>query len=77
LEREVDFLVARNGKPWFLVEVKTSDTQISSHLRYFHDRLSPEHGFQVVMEADYIAADCFEHKAPVWVPARTFLSQLP
>jgi predicted AAA+ superfamily ATPase len=76
-QREVDFLVARDGKPWFLVEVKSSDTVLSPHLRYFYDRLSPAHAFQVVMEADYAAADCFEHKTPVWVPARTFLSQLP
>ena len=29
---EVEFLVAKNGKPWFLVEAKTEDTKISSAL---------------------------------------------
>ena len=34
-------------------------------------------GFQVVLEADYVKADCFAAKQrPIVVPARTFLSQL-
>ena len=32
---------------------------------------------QVVLEADYVDADCFAHQgSPLMVPARTFLSQL-
>ena len=34
-KREVDFLVARDGTPWFIVEVKSSDTHPSPSLGYF------------------------------------------
>ena len=37
-KREVDFLVVRDGKPWFLVEVKQSDDKGSKSLDYFQDR---------------------------------------
>ncbi len=32
--------------------------------------------FQVVMDADFVNTDCFQHTTPIKVPARTFLSQL-
>lgn len=38
--REVDFLLCRENKPWFLVEVKISEDRISSNLRYFTRRFS-------------------------------------
>ena len=76
-KREVDFLVARDGKPWFLVEVKQSDGRISKTLEHFQRQLGAPLAFQVVIEAEYIDADCFaERRGPVVVPARTFLSQL-
>src|ERR1700732_529601 len=34
-KREVDFLVVRDRNPWFLVEVKLSDTALSPWLGYF------------------------------------------
>jgi len=34
-KREVDFLVIKDSKPWFLVEVKSSDTKLCRHLAYF------------------------------------------
>ncbi len=37
--REVDFLLTRNSKPWFLVEAKISETRISDTLKYFSQRL--------------------------------------
>ena len=76
-KREVDFLVARDGKPWFLVEVKQHSESISPALRYFQQQLSAPLAFQVVLDADYVDADCFTKiGAPIVVPARTFLSQL-
>jgi hypothetical protein len=43
-----------------------------------HERGPPPHAFQVVGDADYVAADCFARPGePLVVPARTFLSQLP
>ena len=76
-KHEVDFLVARDGKPWFLVEVKQRDESISPSLKYFQQQLASPFAFQVILDMDYIDADCFARPgAPVVVPARTFLSQL-
>ncbi len=76
-KREVDFLVAKDRRPWFLVEVKRGGNQrLSDSLRYFQKQTGATHAFQVVMDAEYVARDCFEHSDPVLVPGRTFLSQL-
>jgi len=76
-KREVDFLVTRDKKPWFLVEVKLSEKDnISKNLFYFQEKLKTKHAFQVVFDMEYVARDCFSHSAPVIVPAQTFLSQL-
>ena len=76
-KREVDFVVARDRKPWFLVEVKNRDESMSGTLEYFQDQLKAPFAFQVVMEADYEDADCFARpRGPVVVPSKTFLSQL-
>jgi len=76
-QREVDFVVVRDGKPWFLVEVKSNDDQLSPSLKYYQDQLNAPFAFQVLLEADFVKADCFaaSHQ-PLVVPARTFLSQL-
>lgn len=76
-KREVDFLVARDGKAWFLVEVKLSDGRISKTLEHFQRQLEAPLAFQVVLDMEYVNADCFaKPRGPVVVPARTFLSQL-
>jgi uncharacterized protein len=76
-KHEVDFVVARNRKPWFLVEVKKADDRISPVLAGFQEQTGAPYAFQVVVDADYVDADCFERRGrPVVVPARTFLSQL-
>lgn len=51
LKREVDFLVAVDGKPWFAVEVKTSDEAVSPHLRYFGERLRIPFSYQVLKKS--------------------------
>lgn len=76
LKREVDFLVVRDRKPWFLVETKTSDTRLSDSLEYFQKATKAEHAFQAVMDLPYVHADCFARTDPAVVPARTLLSQL-
>ena len=75
-KREVDFIVIRDGKPWFLVEVKSSSMKLSPNLEYFKEITECENAFQVVVEMDYVNLDCFAVEKPVIVPARTFLSQL-
>ncbi len=77
-KREIDFLVVRDERPWFLVEVKTSGkAPLSSHLRRFQEATRARHAFQVALDLPYVHRDCFESSTPIIVPARTFLSQLP
>lgn len=75
--REVDFLVIRDGEPWFLVEAKHSERNLSGTLTYFRKQIGCPHAFQVVLESPFVDIDCFAHRDPVVAPARTFLSQLP
>ena len=48
-KREVDFVIEKKGKISELIEVKTSDSSLSSHLKYFAERLNPAKSFQVVL----------------------------
>ena len=76
-KREVDFLVSRNGQPWFMVEVKSSMNQkLSPNLEIFSKQLNLEHVFQVSIEGNYVDKTVFDIKSPIIVPAKTFLSQL-
>ena len=76
-KREVDFVVARDGKPWFLVEVKLREESMIPALRSYQERLNAPFAFQVAVDADYVHADCFAAPGrPLAVPARTLLSQL-
>jgi predicted AAA+ superfamily ATPase len=75
-KREVDFLVVRDRKPWFLIEVKLSETSLAPSLAYFQGQTKAAHAFQVVMSLAYQPADCFAIHRPVVVPAKSFLSQL-
>ncbi len=75
-KHEVDFLVSRNTKPWFLVEVKTSETHLSPSLERMQTMTGATHAFQVVMDLPFANVSCFAKTTPVVVPARTFLSQL-
>ncbi|MCC6765380.1 MAG: DUF4143 domain-containing protein [Deltaproteobacteria bacterium] len=75
-KREVDFVVIRDRKPWFLVEVKHADTSLSPSLAHFQRQTGARHAFQAVLEEPFVDADCFTRRDPCVVPARTLLSQL-
>jgi len=76
-KREVDFLITKNGEPWFLVEAKSSANQpLSKHLEVFARQLGVRHAFQVALDGEYEGVDAFSAKRPVIVSARSFLSQL-
>lgn len=47
-KKEVDFLVVADKKPWFAVEVKMNDTNVSPSLFYFKERMEIPYLFQVV-----------------------------
>jgi uncharacterized protein len=76
-KREVDFLVTKNRKPWFLVEAKASgDRAISRWLYHYQEKLKVPHAFQIGFDLPYVDRDCFKIQGPIIVPAKTFLSQL-
>jgi len=73
-QKEVDFLVTKDNKPWILVEVKSSGkAPLSKHLAWFQEKTGAEYAFQVGLDMPYVEADCFARKTPVKVPAQTFL----
>ena len=76
-KREVDFVVIRDGEPWFLVEVKLRGGRPSPSLEHFQGALGAPFAFLVEVEGRHVDADCFARPGgPLIVPARTFLSQL-
>ncbi|HLB56875.1 MAG TPA: ATP-binding protein [Coxiellaceae bacterium] len=75
-KREVDFLVTRDNAPWFLVEIKSSDENLSQNLIYHQQQIKAPHAFQAVLKKSFVDIDCFSAKKPVIVPLMTFLSQL-
>jgi len=76
-KREVDFLVTKEEKPWFLVEAKSShQSGLSKNLYYYQEQTKAPHAFQIAFDLPFIHRDCFAFKDPVIVPASTFLSQL-
>jgi len=75
-KREVDFVVVRDAKPWFLVEVKKGDESLSGSLSLYQRQTGAKHAFQVVLDGEYVERSCFDYESPVVVPAKTFLSQL-
>jgi uncharacterized protein len=78
-QREVDFLIVRDGCPWMLVEVKLSSKEpLSPALKHFAKELNVPYAFQAVLDMEYVDADCFAAPQgnPLRVPLRTLLAQL-
>jgi len=76
-QREVDFLISRDQKPWLLVEVKRGSNQgLSPSLRYFHKITGAPHALQVEFDAEYEEIDCFAERRPMIVPLASLFSQL-
>ncbi len=73
---EVDFLVVRDRRPWFLVEVKLAEQRLHPDLARYQAALGAAHAFQAVLEMPYEDVDVFHERRPVVVPARTLLSQI-
>jgi uncharacterized protein len=76
-KHEVDFVVVRDGSPWFLVEVKSSRSKrLTPSLARFQEQTAAPHAFQAVLDLEPIASDCFSYHSPTVVPLVSFLSQL-
>jgi uncharacterized protein len=73
-KREVDFLVTRQGAPWFLVEVKSSGKAgLSPNLAYFQKATGAEFAFQVAMDLHFWAS-WFKIPHPVTTALETGLN---
>ncbi len=71
-KREVDFMVAVEGRPWFAVECKLSGRNVSPALNYFGERLKIPFLYQITLEKGDDILD-----GPVRVmPAGKFLAAL-
>lgn len=75
-KEEVDFLVVKDGHPWFLAEAKVSDTRISPALATMQKATGAAYAFQVVRDLPFADIDAFSYHIPVAISARGFLSQL-
>lgn len=76
-QKEVDFLISRDNRPWLLVEVKSSAKQpLNKHLGWFQEKTGAEHAFQVVMDMPYVEVDCFAARTPLKVSAENLLMRL-
>jgi uncharacterized protein len=71
-QREVDFCVVVEGEIEFIIEVKAKKSPISTHLKYFKEKLQTNRAFQLVFE-DGIDED---HNGIRQMSAVTFLSAL-
>jgi predicted AAA+ superfamily ATPase len=78
-KREVDFLMLRDRRPWFLVVVcreAPATGKADPVLAYFQRITRAQHAFHLVMNGSFSGADCFAQSEPAVVAARTLLSQL-
>ena len=76
-KREVDFVVARDGQPWFLVEVKSSMRRgLNPALGYYQHKTGASNAFQLAFDLEHVDRDCFEVGSPLRVPATSLLTQL-
>jgi len=71
-KKEVDFLVTVDKKPWFAVEAKINDVNVSPHLFYFKDKLKIPFAYQVVKQ---MGVDRFTNGVRI-VSANNFLAGL-
>ena len=75
-QREVDFLIARDGEPYMLVECKTSlDEALSPSLSHFQKMLKAPYAVQVAVEAESAGVNPLEYEGcPIKVSAADFLA---
>jgi len=61
-QREVDFLVSKDGSPYLLVECKSSMSEsLSPSLTHFQKALAVPHAFQVAIDGEYAGINPFDY----------------
>lgn len=56
-EREIDFVILKNKKPFFAVECKVGERAVSPHIHYFKNRLKIPYFFQVHLGSQHFKPD--------------------
>jgi hypothetical protein len=70
-------VVAKDGEPWFLVEVKSSRRRgLNPALTYYQQKTGASNAFQLAFDLEHVDRDCFEVGSPVRVPVTSLLTQL-
>lgn len=76
-QKEIDFVVTENDKPWLLIEVKASKSaELNRHLAGFKETLKVPYAFQLAFDMPYVDLDVLSLTKPKIIPLVTFLSQL-
>ena len=76
-QKEIDFIITEEEKPWLLVEVKASKSAgLNPHLFAFKETLGAAHAFQIAFDMPYMDIDILTLPKPKIVPLISFLSQL-
>lgn len=75
--REVDFLVLKDGDPFFLVEAKFSDANISKNLLYFQEKIKAPFAIQIVNSKNIMKKMSGQGTIQYVISADDFLKVLP
>ena len=75
--REVDFIVTKKGIPWLAVEVKESEQELDTNLKYLLERIKIPFSFQVHLDGDKFkrVPDINNSKIHI-LPAHIFLANI-
>jgi predicted AAA+ superfamily ATPase len=74
--REIDFILLHNHKPWFMVEVKLNNSELSTNWRHFIPQLPCKVGIQVVKKSGVYESFKTEYGKIVVISADQFLQYL-
>ncbi len=77
MQREVDFVVVKDGAPFMLVECKRSGhAELCPHLQHFQKELKADYAFQVAFDLPLSELNPIDYKTPIKVSAADFLKIL-
>lgn len=76
--REVDFVISKRNQPWIAVEVKESEQDIDSNLKYLLEKIKIPYAFQVHLDGEKFKRleDINSCKVHI-LPGHIFLANLP
>jgi len=74
---EVDFIILRNKKPWMAIEVKESEQNLDSNLRYLLERVAIPYAYQIHLNGNLDRRETKINQSEIRImPAWKFLGNL-